>query len=210
MRSIKRGKVVFCLVLVIVSLFTVLTPNVQAVGLRNNDDSAIAQNLYQKMIQAQDQNIDINTFFTTLSPKEQQLVIKILTPTNVEVEKTNPVNPQIYLQDIGTVLTTTMTLRNMYGMTLCVYIQDITWYYDGTYITQPPQCARAGATYMYGWIYNGITSQGEWGGQGYTYFRAYSQASFTISLGGWIIGSWYPGIDQYVYGNGTYSVSTYP
>ena len=200
----KKFKLVFCLILAVICLFTVPSTNILAAGSEYNSESAAVQTLYQKMVQAQEQGVDINDFFKTLSTTEQKLAVKILTPTKEEVE-INTTNTK----DEQSTFTVTMNHKNIYGMTLCRYIQEITWRYDGIYITTSPQCVMVGTTAMLGWVYNGVTSSDEWGGQGDTEYRAYSQGSFTLNIGGWIIESWYPAIDQYVYGDGDCYANTY-
>jgi hypothetical protein len=199
----KRITLLLSLVLVIISLVTLFGNSVQAaVPPNSSDSSAAVQNLYQLMVQAKGQDLD--AFLAQLSPENQKLAIKILTPASVEVQKNSPIAPM----DTGTVLTTYVTLYDGFHLPIAKYLQQITWYYDGTYITQPPQTVMGGAVYMIGWVYNGVISQNQWGGQGYTYYRAYSQASFNLTVGGIVLQTWYPWIDQTVYGNGTYSVST--
>ncbi len=193
----KKFKLVFCLILAAICLFTVPTTNILAAGSEYNSESAAVQTLYQKMVQAQEQGVDINDFFKTLSTTEQKLAVKILTPTKEEIE-INTTNTK----DEQSTVTTTKNLKNFYGITICSYTQEITWRYDGTYITTPPQCVMTGQTHMWGWVYNGVTSSDEWGGQGYTYYRAYSQASFTLNIYGLIQDSWFPVIDKTVRGTG--------
>jgi hypothetical protein len=194
-------------VLVIISLVAIFGTSVQAAAPSNGSyNSAEVQNLYEKMVQAKNQNID--TFLSQLSPEDQQLAIKILTPVSVEMANDKSISSLIRPMDSGLVLNTYVTYYDIFHIAICRYLQQITWYYNGTYITQPPQRITGGTTSLPGWTYNGISSQYDYGGQGYTYYEGYSQASFSLTVGGIVVQTWYPWIDQTVYGNGTYSVST--
>ncbi len=58
----KKFKLVFCLILAAICLFTVPATNILAAGSEYNSESAAVQTLYQKMVQAQEKGVDINDF----------------------------------------------------------------------------------------------------------------------------------------------------
>src|ERR1035437_9924905 len=90
------------ILLVIVSLFTMFGASVQAAASSNSADNKVAvQNLYDRMVQAKGQDFD--KFFAQLSPADQKLAIKILTPTSVEAER-GP-SPLDYSSGLNTTLT---------------------------------------------------------------------------------------------------------
>ena len=196
----KKLKLLLSVALVFISIFTIFGG---ATVSANSNDAAV-KSLYQKMVEAKGQDID--KFLSSLSPADQKLALEILTPTSVEVEK-NVGNSA--LTDTQTTLTTNLHLYNVFHMELCQFIQTTVWVWNGMYITQPPQCYRAGQTYMIGWAYNGLLSHTETGGQGYTSYYAYAQANFTLVVSGIVVNHWYPAIGHTVRGNGTYTVYTY-
>jgi hypothetical protein len=200
----KNIRLLLSIMLVVISLVTIFGVGVQAAGPSNMSySSAAVQDLYQKMVQAKDQNID--SFLAKLSPEDQKLAKIILTPAYIEVQNDNP---DIALTVYQTNLKTQITLYDAFHLPLCAYLQRTIWYWDGTYITQTPMVSYAGYTYMIGWSYVGVTSHSEDGGQGYTYFDAESSGNFTLTVAGIVIQNWYPWIEQIVHGDGTYTVTS--
>ena len=196
------------LVLLIVSIITMSATNVFAAEApKNTGDLASCQELWQKMVQAKDQ--DINVFLAKLSPQDQKLAMELLKVTKIETNTSiNNGGLNALTTIYETLLTTTVEAKNLLGATLWRYEHRITWDWDGTYIVSNPQWTISGTTYVIGWRYAGVVSSNTWGGYGQTYYRAYSQGHFILGIGGWDIENDYPWIDNTVYGAGgsvTYS-----
>ena len=111
--------------------------------------------------------------------------------------------------DTGLQFAVTTNLYDIYHLLIAQYSQGVTWYFNGTIITQPPGVAVAGNTDIIGWTYKGVLYQSQMGGQYYSYFTAYSQGSFNLTVLGITVSTWYPAILQNVYANGTDSYQTW-
>jgi hypothetical protein len=204
----KKYRLIFCLAMVIVSLLVVMGGSVQAATPPDTNVNSVAvQNLYSKLVQAKGQDFD--SFYAKLSTADQQLAISILTPASSEVTKT-PLNSQLMSpMDTGLQFAVTTNLYDIYHLLIAQYSQGVTWYFNGTIITQPPGVAVAGNTDIIGWTYKGVLYQSQMGGQYYSYFTAYSQGSFNLTVLGITVSTWYPAILQNVYANGTDSYQTW-
>ena len=94
-----------------------------------------------------------------------------------------------------------------FGAPIGRYAQKIDWCYNGSTITSKTR-TRWGEVYEVTLKYNGHIGNSESGGVGQTYYYAWTQGSFCmwVPLVGCTI-NLYPWVEQYVYGNGTYSGS---
>ena len=198
-RKIKKMKKIHFILSLVLSVCMMLSIGASVIAAEpDNKVPEKVQALYEKMIQLEDEELEL--FFKNLSPEDQKLVITILTPSTTEKETTFSQS-----KDTQTTMTSTSRLKNIFGMVLCEYTQVLTWVWNGTYVTQDPQLTISGDANSF-WTYLGVLSQYEYGGQGYTYCRAFSQGSFEMRILGEVAQTWYPVIDQYGYGDGTFAV----
>jgi len=140
--------------------------------------------------------------FKNLPPEVQREVIELLKVKTVvvKIEKSKSLST---LSTGSRRATMTFEAKNVIGMTLWKYTQQIDWCYDGSKVTSKFR-TRYGTVYMPFWKFNGHIGNQEQGGEGQWSYRAWTQGEFSLCLGGNIgcIQHVYPWIDMTVYGNG--------
>lgn len=96
--------------------------------------------------------------------------------------------------------THTVVGRNMYGWAVWDYNQQIDYCWQDGVLTSA-QRVKWGQVWLSFWRFNGHIGDGVWGGPGSTYFRAWTQGSFSLCLTDVIgcVQHEYPVIDQTVY-----------
>ena len=138
-----------------------------------------------------------------LTPGEQQEVITDLTPTQVEVSVTN--GPSGASPQACRWAQVEVYYTNIFHQKLVAYFQKINWCYNGSTVTSHTRI-RWGETYALFWQFKGNIGSRESGGNGHTYYEAWTQGEFALCLPYVGCGQYkYPWIDMTVRGNGSWS-----
>lgn len=88
------------------------------------------------------------------------------------------------------------------GTVLWEYHEQISWCFDGTYVTSGNYLSWANLIHPL-WQFLGHVGQYQNGGAGYTYYEAFTQGSFALCLGG-CIDHKYPWVQMLGFGTGLY------
>jgi hypothetical protein len=166
----------------------------------NYSDQKTMEKIIKKLTDADDK---YEEEFAKLTPEAQSAVLDYLTVSKV---KHSEVVSSVGCHDGCDSRTYEEWGENIFGVKLWSYFQTIDWCYDGSKVTSKTRL-RWGEVHTLGWKYNGHIGNTESGGVDQLTYRAWTQGSFDLCLGGDIgcIQSCYPWIDQTVYGTGVYS-----
>lgn len=200
-RQIVRGKLLLIISTVLV-LSMLLVPSVslaaESSGTANDassvdwSDPVVLKNLYEKIKDAEDPD----KAFAELPSEAQEALMDAFTK---EIKYKTVVTQDI---ERGTGDLTITIVGDIFPFgEVWWFHQRVRWYYDGTYVTGIPIHQSWGEA-EWPFSYQGIISESETGGVGYTYFHRFSQGKFTMNIAGWPVLTMTPWIDQWVYGTG--------
>ena len=208
MKRIKRTKLgaVLAVMLLAIAMFTVplviAEKNEEKVSPNYSDQKTI-EKIIIKLTDADDK---YEEEFAKLTPEAQSAVLDYLM---VSAIKHNEVVPSVEYRVGCDSRTYEVWAENIFGVKLWSYYQTIDWCYNGSTVNSKTRLrwGEVHALGSFGWTYNGHIGNTESGGVGQSSYRAWTQGSFDLCLGGDIgcIQSFYPWIDQTVYGTGAYS-----
>ena len=179
----------------VVILSILLIPS--TVSAKNIDADAL-KNIYIRVANSDDPD----KAFSELEPGIQKALIDALTDLKHKV-----VVDEDSTRGTKTVTVTINVYSDPFGTLIWSFNQQIGWGYDGTYVTSVFSHQSWGSA-TWPWSYEGLISESEIGGVGYTYFHRFSQGKFSMQIGGIPVQTDTPWINQYVYGNGTHSYTT--
>jgi len=198
-------KVLFLSVMLALALFIsvgvgVLSPQETAVA--QTETAAISENtilnLIDELVEARDDAADI---WNKLTPEEQKAIIEEISSWEVHSR---------VIKETGTKSGGMLTVEVYKGPAnkkVFSYYQRIIWYWNGVTITSV-QANQWPDVYLPPWTFAG-DEVNQWGGSGYTYFRSRADAVFQFKIGEYVIMEEYPWIDMTVYGDGSYTYSTW-
>ena len=205
MKRIKRTKLGAVLAVMLLAIAMITVPLVIAEKNEekvspNYSDQKTMEKIIKKLTDADDK---YEEEFAKLTPEAQSAVLDYLTVSNV---KHNEVVSSFGCHGGCCSRTHEVWGENFLGVKLWSYFQTIDWCNDGSTVTSKTRL-RWGEVHTLGWAFNGHIGNTESGGVGQSSYRAWTQGSFNLCLGGNIgcIQSQYPWIDQTVYGTGAYS-----
>jgi hypothetical protein len=146
--------------------------------------------------------------FRGLTAAQQQAVIDLLTVTSTDttastVEATSTEGAQAAATTSCWTFTKRYNANNYLGQTMFSYFQRINWCGSGGVISGTPYRTRWAEVYQAYWQFTGHIGNSTGGGNGYTYYSAFTQGSFANCFPGFGCVQWrYPWIDMTVYPNG--------
>lgn len=169
----------------------------------NYSDQKTVEKIIKKLTDADDK---YEEEFAKLTPEAQSAVLDYLTVYKVKHSEVVSLVVSSGCDDGCDSRKYEVWGENRLGYKLWSYFQTIDWCYDGSKVTSKTRL-RWGEVHTLGWKYNGHIGNTESGGVDQSSYRAWTQGSFELCLGGDIgcIQSCYPWIDQTVYGTGSYS-----